>query len=35
MPDDDWSQDKAEFVTSPPNAPRPPGDHEQPATWRY
>jgi hypothetical protein len=28
MSDDDWSRDKAEFVTSPPNAPHPPGDQD-------
>jgi hypothetical protein len=27
MPDD-WSRDKAEFVTSPPDAPHPPGDQD-------
>jgi hypothetical protein len=28
MPDHDWSRDKAEFVTSPPNAPHPSSDQE-------
>jgi len=29
MPDHGWSRDKAEFVTSPPNAPHPSGDQER------
>jgi hypothetical protein len=28
MSDDDWSRDKAEFVTSPPDSPHPRGDQE-------